>query len=52
MAATPFVLAGATGARPVLTGAENLASLHWEAWNGGIWRAKFEDKDYEGRAAA
>ena len=46
-AATPFVLAGATGARPVLTGAENLASLHWEAWNGGIWRAKLEDKDFQ-----
>jgi hypothetical protein len=46
-AATPFVLAGATGARPVLTGAENLASLHWEASNGGIWRAKLEDKDFQ-----
>jgi hypothetical protein len=46
-AATPFVLAGATGARPVLTGAENLASLHWEAWNGGIWGAKLEDKDFQ-----
>jgi hypothetical protein len=45
-AATPFVPA-ATGARPVPTGAEHLASLHWEAWNGGIWRAKLEDKDFQ-----
>jgi hypothetical protein len=47
-AATPFVLAGATGARPVLIGAENLASLHWEAWNGGIWGAATVAARYSG----
>lgn len=43
----PFVLAGAPGARPVLTGAENLPTLHWEAWNGGIWRAKLSEKSFQ-----
>jgi hypothetical protein len=46
-AATPFVLAGAAGARPVLSGAEDLPSLNWAVWNGGIWRAKLKDKDFQ-----
>ena len=46
-AAAPFVLAGAAGARPVLSGAENLPSLNWEAGNRGIWRAKLRDGDFQ-----
>ncbi|MEO7494375.1 MAG: hypothetical protein ABIT83_06300 [Massilia sp.] len=45
--ATPFVLAPAPGAHPVLTGAENLPPLRWQAWQGGIWRAKLADKSFQ-----
>jgi hypothetical protein len=37
---TPFVLAGAPGAQPVLSGAVSLPRLHWRLWKDGTWRAK------------
>ncbi|WP_143133492.1 PDZ domain-containing protein [Pseudoduganella namucuonensis] len=45
--AMPFVLARAPGAHPVLTGAENLPPLSWQAGDGGIWRAKLSDKSFQ-----
>jgi hypothetical protein len=45
--AMPFVLARAPGARPVLTGAEDLQPLRWQAWRGGIWRARLSDKSFQ-----
>jgi hypothetical protein len=45
--AQPFVLAGAPGARPVLTGTEDLPKLHWQPWRDGTWRAKLAAKPFQ-----
>lgn len=46
-ATTPFVLAGAPGARVVLSGAQRLAALDWQAWQGGIWRARYRGRPFQ-----
>jgi hypothetical protein len=45
--AMPFVMAPVRGAHPVLSGAENLPSLSWEAGKGGVWRARVKDRDFQ-----
>jgi hypothetical protein len=43
----PFVLAGARGAHPVLSGAESLPGLRWQRWKDGIWRAKLAHAPFQ-----
>ena len=43
----PFVLAGAPGARVVLSGAVRLPALAWQPWKGGIWRARYQGRPFQ-----
>jgi hypothetical protein len=43
----PFVLTGAPGAHPVLSGAEDLPRLRWQPWKNGIWRARVAHKSFQ-----
>lgn len=43
----PFELAGAAGARAVLSGAVHLPPLSWEPWRDGIWRARFRGRPFQ-----
>lgn len=44
---TPFVLAGAPGAHPVLTGTDKLPKLDWQPWKDGIWRARLSHTPFQ-----
>jgi hypothetical protein len=43
----PFVLTAAPGAQAVLSGATQLPTLRWEAWKGGIWRARHAGASFQ-----
>lgn len=43
----PFVLAGAPGARAVLSGAAALPALEWAPWKDGIWRARYTGQPFQ-----
>ena len=43
----PFVLTAAPGAQAVLSGATSLPALRWEAWKGGIWRARHAGASFQ-----
>ncbi|RZL36839.1 MAG: PDZ domain-containing protein [Rubrivivax sp.] len=46
-AGVPFVLAAAPGFQPVLSGAVSLPTLHWEAWQDGLWRARLVGASFQ-----
>jgi hypothetical protein len=41
------VLAAEPGARAVLTGASDLPPLRWEAWQDGVWRARYTGPSFQ-----
>jgi hypothetical protein len=46
-AGRPFVLTGAPGVRPVLSGAVALPALDWAPWQDGIWRARYAGPPFQ-----
>jgi hypothetical protein len=46
-AEAPFVLAAAPGAQVVLSGATRLPALRWEAWQDGVWRARYAGRTFQ-----
>lgn len=45
--AAPFVLGAAPGQRAVLSGAMTLPALHWQPWQGGVWRARLAGRSFQ-----
>lgn len=43
----PFVIAGAPGARPVLSAGRPLGRLTWTPWRDGIWRARLSGPAFD-----
>ena len=43
----PFELAGAPGARAVLSGARPLPALRWRPWKNGIWCARYTGRPFQ-----
>jgi hypothetical protein len=43
----PFELAGAPGARVVVSGAPALPPLRWQPWRAGIWRARWRGRPFQ-----